>query len=69
MIIQIMASHLMLSLKKAAAESVGPWHLATTATPRFAPHMHSVSRNTSETPSALDEEAIELGTVSQDRVM
>lgn len=77
MVVPIMASRLMLSLKKAAAEPAEPWSLATmsdlnsggpprSGTLRFAPRTHDASEKTSETPSAL-EEAIELETIPQNR--
>lgn len=65
-----MSTRLMVSLKKAAVEPVGPWSLAAMTdfgsggssggSLRFASRMFYVSRKISETLVTPDEEAMEL---------
>jgi len=58
-----MATRIMISLKKAAAEPMGPWSLETMTDVHFTSPMHHVSREISETHTTPNEEAIELGIV------
>jgi len=72
-----MATRLMLSLKKAAAEPMGPWSLATIqgtgggagpqdGTIRFASHVPSESHQVLEVTGLPDDGAVELESMSKE---
>ena len=75
--VPIMATHLMLSLKKAAAEPTGPWSIATMTdvstgrppdeAPRFTSRIFGASRETSTPPNEGDVELDSLPSVLRNR--